>query len=541
MNKLFKKYKRLFSNTTLKPLIVVFVLLATSALVYAASYTSYTFFKSSTGTTITVAEHSVGKNVTNSSSSGKNYFIPTKTVAEWVSFVSATPSLSGISLSGLSWATSDFGSCTVSCGGGTQTRTVWCAGSDGTIVPDNTYCTGNKPATSQSCNTQACPVNCVGSWSDTNICSLTCGGGVKQQTYTITTQAANGGTACPFVNGATRWGTTSCNTQSCVTYSWQPTGTYGTCSNGSYTCGPGTKSVNYSCKGSDTGWYPDSYCSGAGTKPTASVSCTIGKVCSGSATYTYDTLASTGGVTSFTVPNGITQVTVTVVGGGGGGGGGDGSAYGGGAGGGGAGGYISQVYAGLTTGAIIPVKVGFGGAGGFGGGNNMAGLDGGVGGSSGFGSFAAYGGGGGGGTINGSIATVGAGGAAGGVSGASAAKFSFAGSSGAVTTGTPYIDPDSGITYYSQPYTFGAGGAGGRHWPFGSFGAAGAPGGTWTNGGYCYSADNGSSSGNFGTGGGGANSAYYGNGTNGSYYFGSTGISYCSGGKGGQGLVYVTW
>ncbi|MFA6392618.1 MAG: hypothetical protein WCW54_00830 [Candidatus Paceibacterota bacterium] len=60
------------------------------------------------------------------------------------------------------------------------------------------------------------PVNCIGSWSDTATCSLTCGGGVKQQVYTITTPASNGGTACPYANGATQWGSTSCNTQACV-------------------------------------------------------------------------------------------------------------------------------------------------------------------------------------------------------------------------------------------------------------------------------------------------------------------------------------
>lgn len=62
---------------------------------------------------------------------------------------------------------------------------------------------------------QQTPVNCIGSWSNNSTCSLTCGGGVLQQVFTITTPASNGGTACAYNNGDTRWGETSCNTNSC--------------------------------------------------------------------------------------------------------------------------------------------------------------------------------------------------------------------------------------------------------------------------------------------------------------------------------------
>ncbi|MDR0651219.1 MAG: hypothetical protein LBG59_07685, partial [Candidatus Peribacteria bacterium] len=57
-----------------------------------------------------------------------------------------------------SWSTSSYGSCSASCGGGTQTRTVTCKSSDGSTVADS-YCSGTKPTTSQSCNTQLCPTN----------------------------------------------------------------------------------------------------------------------------------------------------------------------------------------------------------------------------------------------------------------------------------------------------------------------------------------------------------------------------------------------
>lgn len=485
MSKLFKKHKRLFSSKALKPLIVVFVLGATSAIVYAATYTSSNFFKSSTGTTITVAEHSVGKNVANSS--GKNYFIPTKTATEWSRFVSNVPSLPGISLSDLSWSEGGFGSCSVSCGDGTKTQNVTCVGSNGAVVVDS-YCTGTKPPTSQICNLGPC-----------------------------------------------------------ITYSWQPDGTYGTCSNGSYNCGPGTKPTIYKCQGSDTGWYPDNYCSGAGVKPVASVACTINNtVCHGTQEFMYN--SSTSGVGTFIVPNGVTQATVTVIGGGGGGGGGDGHWVGGGGGGGGAGGFVSnQIVTGLSTGMVVPIKTGRGGNGGFGGGNNQGGLKGGDGTSSAFNGgygvvsvpgvayLTAYGGIGGDGAPCGSLSCVGVGGAAGTVSSQAIAGVSMAGSSGVVSTGPPYIygaGGKGGATFYQPIYWYFFGTA----IPIGgSGGGVGAPGGTTTNGGYCYSADNGGNGTVYGAGGGGGNSAYYGNGT--------TGVPgpNCAGGNGAHGYVKVVW
>ncbi|MCF7815915.1 MAG: hypothetical protein K9M10_02900 [Candidatus Pacebacteria bacterium] len=54
-----------------------------------------------------------------------------------------------------SWVSSSWGACSLSCGSGTQNRTVSCQRDDGLVVDDSS-CLGAKPALSQSCNTQSC-------------------------------------------------------------------------------------------------------------------------------------------------------------------------------------------------------------------------------------------------------------------------------------------------------------------------------------------------------------------------------------------------
>jgi hypothetical protein len=55
-------------------------------------------------------------------------------------------------------------------------------------------------------------VDCAGSWSDFGECSLDCGGGTQTRTYAVTTQPQYGGTPCP-----TSPEPRPCNTQACET------------------------------------------------------------------------------------------------------------------------------------------------------------------------------------------------------------------------------------------------------------------------------------------------------------------------------------
>lgn len=103
-----------------------------------------------------------------------------------------------------SWGS--FGSCSKSCGSGTQTQSR-------SITTAQTY-NGNPCPTltnTQSCNTNACPVNCVvTSFGPFSSCSRTCGTGTQTQVRNVTTAAAFGGVACPSLTN-----TQTCNTQAC--------------------------------------------------------------------------------------------------------------------------------------------------------------------------------------------------------------------------------------------------------------------------------------------------------------------------------------
>ena len=117
---------------------------------------------------------------------------------------------------------SDFGACSVDCGGGIQTRTCT------NPAPENggADCNG---ADTQPCNTQACSVPVNGGYSDWSDCSVSCGGGT--QTRTCNNPApADGGADCSALGPDTQ----SCNIQAC------PVAVNGVCGNTNNVCISGT-------------------------------------------------------------------------------------------------------------------------------------------------------------------------------------------------------------------------------------------------------------------------------------------------------------
>lgn len=115
-----------------------------------------------------------------------------------------------------------WSSCSVTCGGGLQTRTRTCVGSG---------CTGQSRQ-SRSCNTGGCPqASSWGQWGSWTSCSSTCGGGYHTRTRTCQ------GTRC----SGSRTQRRSCNSKPCPTTGlsgWGPWGKWTPCA---VTCGGGLK------------------------------------------------------------------------------------------------------------------------------------------------------------------------------------------------------------------------------------------------------------------------------------------------------------
>ena len=176
------------------------------------------------------------------------------------------------------WSTGSWWSCSRTCGGWTQTRKVVCKRSDGVIVA-NSFCdASNKPSTTRSCNTQACPVdgqcwslnnqtvtnnNSLYNYSRTQLCSR----------WDVVYDDAwwNDGTynwRCRWQNGGR---IVNCSASKKVyTYRWY-TGSWWACS---ASCGYGTKSRQVYCLRSDWVRVADRRCSGS--KPSSSESCYAG-------------------------------------------------------------------------------------------------------------------------------------------------------------------------------------------------------------------------------------------------------------------------
>ncbi|MEY3784303.1 MAG: hypothetical protein RLZZ230_625, partial [Candidatus Parcubacteria bacterium] len=153
---------------------------------------------------------------------------------------------------------SGWSGCSVSCGGGSQSR----ACNNPSPSGGGTNCGG---ASSQACNTQGCPVN--GGWSGWSGCSQSCGGGTQSRACN-SPSPANGGANC---GGAA---SQACNSQACpVNGGWSAPGAC------SVACGGGTQSSVCNNPPPSGG---GAACSGTGVQACNSQPCPVTGVCGGS-------------------------------------------------------------------------------------------------------------------------------------------------------------------------------------------------------------------------------------------------------------------
>ena len=94
------------------------------------------------------------------------------------------------------WST--YGACTVTCGGGSRSRTRSIAQR---ALYGGIACGSLHENDLNQCETTPCPTHCEHSaWENWSTCSKSCGSGNTHRTRTITQHPANGGIACQHVN-----------------------------------------------------------------------------------------------------------------------------------------------------------------------------------------------------------------------------------------------------------------------------------------------------------------------------------------------------
>ncbi|XP_015990263.2 papilin isoform X3 [Rousettus aegyptiacus] len=146
------------------------------------------------------------------------------------------------------WKTGPWAPCSASCGGGSQVRSVYCVWSDGAGVQEavkDADCAGlpGKPPTAQACNLQRCAAWSAEPWGE---CSVSCGAGVRRRS--VTCRSAEGSllpaTACPLQDQPPL--TEPCVHDDCSLLSDQAwhIGTWGLCSK---SCSSGTRRRQVVC------------------------------------------------------------------------------------------------------------------------------------------------------------------------------------------------------------------------------------------------------------------------------------------------------
>ncbi|NXE21965.1 PPN protein, partial [Ardeotis kori] len=157
------------------------------------------------------------------------------------------------------WKTGEWGSCSATCGGGTQTRSVYCVAFDGQSsqgVVDNAECMAfaQQPRSSQPCNMRQCATWSTGPWSE---CSASCGEGVQTRAVTCRTQEGSQAQDFACLMEPKPSATQPCLKENCIQEIGWHVGDWGLCSK---SCNSGIRTRQVICADGDSKFYSPETC-----------------------------------------------------------------------------------------------------------------------------------------------------------------------------------------------------------------------------------------------------------------------------------------
>ncbi|KFQ57036.1 Papilin, partial [Nestor notabilis] len=157
------------------------------------------------------------------------------------------------------WKTGEWGPCSATCGGGSQTRSVYCVAFDGQSsqgVVDNAECMAfaQQPRSSQPCNMRQCATWSTGPGSE---CSASCGEGVQTRTVTCRTQQGSQAQDFACLMEPKPSATQPCLKENCIQEIGWHVGDWGLCSK---SCNSGIRTRQVICADGDSKFYSPEAC-----------------------------------------------------------------------------------------------------------------------------------------------------------------------------------------------------------------------------------------------------------------------------------------
>ncbi|XP_018763141.2 papilin isoform X3 [Serinus canaria] len=157
------------------------------------------------------------------------------------------------------WKTGEWGPCSATCGSGSQSRSVYCVAFDGQSaqgVVDDAECIAfaQQPRRSQPCNLRQCATWSTGPWSQ---CSASCGEGVQTRTVTCRTQQGSQAQDFACLMEPKPSATQPCLKENCIQEIGWHVGDWGLCSK---SCDSGIRTRQVICADGDSKVYGPETC-----------------------------------------------------------------------------------------------------------------------------------------------------------------------------------------------------------------------------------------------------------------------------------------